>query len=69
MPGIENLSQGAQGKDNKIGFPIASGAYFLETNVGGGGKAALPDLGANATIGAYRVNAATAQFSRIIAIA
>ena len=65
VPDHENLSQGAKGEGDKIGFSLASGAYFIETN--GGGKAALPGLGADATIGAYRANAAAAQFSRVVA--
>jgi hypothetical protein len=65
VPDNENLSQGAKGEGDKIGFSIASGAYFIETN--GGGKTALPGLGADATIGAYRANAAAAQFSREVA--
>lgn len=65
VPDNENLSQGATGEADKIGFSVASGAYFIETN--GGGRAAMPGLGADATIGAYRANAAAAQFSRIVA--
>ncbi len=36
VPDNEDLSQGASGEEDKIGFSIASGAYFIETN--GGGK-------------------------------
>ena len=42
VPDNENLSQGAIGEGDKIGFSIASGAYFIETN--GGGKAAQTRL-------------------------
>lgn len=65
VPDNENLSQGATGEGDKIGFSIASGAYFIETN--GGGKAAQPGMGADATIGAYRANAAAASYSRVVA--
>ena len=65
VPDNENLSQGATGEGDKIGFSIASGAYFVETN--GGGKAAMPGFGADASIGAYRANAAAANYSRVIA--
>ncbi len=65
VPDNENLSQGATGEGDKIGFSVASGAYFVETN--GGGKAAMPGFGADASVGAYRANAAAANFSRIIA--
>lgn len=68
VPEDENLAQQAPpGEYNKIGFAIASGAYFLETN--GGGRL---DLGkaagrADSTIAAYRANAAAAQYSRVVA--
>ncbi|HEX2533653.1 MAG TPA: PKD domain-containing protein [Chitinophagaceae bacterium] len=65
VPDNENLSQGGKGEGDKIGFSIASGAYFIETN--GGGKAAQPGPGADATIGAYRANAAAARFSKVVA--
>jgi hypothetical protein len=70
VPDDEHLAQKvAPGEYNKIGFAIASGAYFLETNGGGHldlGKAAAarPDP----TITAYRANAASAQYSRVVAI-
>ena len=56
------------GRFNKIGFSIASGAYFVETNGGGSidlvkGSAALADP----TITAFRANAAAAQYSRVMA--
>lgn len=67
FPDNENLSQGATGESDKIGFSIASGAYFVETN--GGGKTDFSNPRANdPTIGAYRANAASAQFSRVVAI-
>lgn len=67
FPDSENLSQGATGESDKIGFSISNGAYFVETN--GGGKTDFSNPMANdPTIGAYRANAASAQFSRVVAI-
>ena len=66
FPDDENLSQGASGEEDKIGFSISSGAYFIETNGGGKTDFSKPDAG-DATIGAYRANAASAQFSRVVA--
>ena len=43
VPDSENLAQGAVGEEDKIGFSIASGAYFLETN--GGGTSGSPGSG------------------------
>ncbi|PZV87265.1 hypothetical protein CLV31_101137 [Algoriphagus aquaeductus] len=66
FPDNENLAQGAQGEEDVIGFSISSGAYFVETN--GGGKTDFANPQANdASIGAYRANAASAQFSRKVA--
>lgn len=68
VPQSENLAQTMPaGRFNKIGFSIASGAYFVETNGGGkidiAGGAKLADP----TITAYRANAAVARFSRVVA--
>lgn len=69
VPDSENLAQKMPaGRFNKIGFAVASGAYYIETNGGGAidltkGSNALADP----TITAYRANAAAAQFSRVIA--
>ena len=40
VPDNETLSQGASGEEDKIGFAIASGAYYIETNGGGSGATA-----------------------------
>jgi hypothetical protein len=70
VPLSENLAQQVPaGPLNKIGFSIASGAYFVETNGGGRidlsrGSLALADP----TITAYRANAAAAAFSRKLAL-
>jgi len=68
FPDNENLSQTATGDGDPIGFSIASGAYFIETN--GGGKTDFTKLNArpDQSIGAYRANAASAQFSRVVAM-
>lgn len=70
VPDNENLAQKVPpGEYNKVGFSIASGAYFIETNGGGHldlGKAAGPQ--ADSTITAYRANAAAAQYSRAVAM-
>lgn len=67
VPDSENLSQNAQKDDDNIGFSIASGAYFVETNGGGKGATAGPAFQSDPTIGAFRANAAAAQFSRKLA--
>ncbi len=67
VPDSENLSQGASGEADKIGFAIDSGAYFIETNGGGRSISATPGSPIDPTIGAFRANAASAQFSRAVA--
>ena len=71
VPDSENLAQAeAPGEYNKIGFAIASGGYFVETN--GGGKLDLAkgvNPQADGTIAAYRANAAVARYSRVVAMA
>jgi hypothetical protein len=46
-----------------LGFTLASGAYYVQTNLGGADRAPPADL----AIAAYRVNAAAAKYSRIVA--
>jgi len=67
FPDSENLSQGLKGEDDKIGFSINSGAYFVETNSGGKIDFAKPKANTDPTIGAFRANAASASFSKIVA--
>lgn len=67
FPDNEFLSQGATGEDDKIGFAISSGAYFIETNGGGKVDFAKPNFNSDPTIGAFRANAASAAFSRMVA--
>lgn len=66
VPDSEYLDQGATGEFSKTGLAIASGAYFVETN--GGGSVATPGSGVDPTVGAYRANAAVAQYSRVVAV-
>ncbi|WP_346860842.1 hypothetical protein [uncultured Draconibacterium sp.] len=67
FPIDENLSQSGKGDEDKIGFSVNHGAYFIETN--GGGGSLFVGVGANygANYGAFRANAASAQFSRVVA--
>ena len=67
VPDSENLSQGGAGEEDRIGFAISSGAYFIETNEGGPGGASMPGKGVDPSIAGYRANAAAAQFSRTVA--
>jgi PKD domain len=67
VPDSENLSQTVQKDDNNIGFAVSSGAYFVETNGGGASATAGPAFRVDPTIGAFRANAAAAQFSRKLA--
>jgi hypothetical protein len=64
-PDNENLAQTPG--DDKIGFSISSGAYFVETNSGGLSQTAGPAFGVDPKIAAFRANAAAAQYSRLIA--
>ena len=68
VPDSENLSQGGVGEEDKIGFAVASGAYLIETNGGGASGMGMPGSGVDPTIGAYRANAAAAQYSRLVAM-
>jgi hypothetical protein len=67
FPDNEMLSQGANGEEDKIGFAISSGAYFIETNGGGKVDFSKPNFNADPTIGAFRANASAAAFSRVVA--
>lgn len=66
FPDNENLSQGATGEADKISFSISNGAYFVETNGGGATDFSNP-MANDPSIGAYRANAAAAEFSRTVA--
>jgi hypothetical protein len=65
VPDNENLAPLEAGGLSKIGLSISSGAYFVETN--GGGATATLGSDVDPTIGAYRANAAAAQYSRVVA--
>jgi hypothetical protein len=67
FPDNENLSQSATGEEDKIAFSVTHGAYFVETNQGGKLDFSKPEA-RDPSIGAYRVNAVSAQFSRIVAM-
>jgi len=62
VPSSETLEQQSVGEEDKIGFSIASGAYFVETNEGG-----MSAMAAGPAMAGYRVNAAAARYSRTIA--
>ena len=59
VPDSEHLAQEATGEQDRIGFSISSGGYFLETN--GGGASGRPGSSVDPTIAAYRANAAAAR--------
>lgn len=67
FPDNENLAQNAKGEDDMISFSAYNGAYFVETNGGGKIDFTKPKSNSDPTIGAYRANAASAQFSRVVA--
>lgn len=66
FPDNENISQGRLGEEDKIGFSVSNGAYFIETNEGGAIDFSNPQA-MDPSIAAYRANAESAKFSRLIA--
>jgi hypothetical protein len=62
VPASENLRQQSSGEEDFIGFSLASGAYFVETNEG-----SLSALATDPSISGYRVNSASADYSRTVA--
>lgn len=68
VPDSETLSQGQEGENDKIGFSVSHGAYFIETYGGGSSATAGPAFTTDPSIGGYRANAAAAQFSRVVAM-
>jgi len=66
FPDSENGSQGRTGEEDKIGFCLSNGAYFIETNEGGNFSFTNPSK-SDPSLAAYRVNAASAEFSRVVA--
>lgn len=65
VPDSETLAQNDKGPLNHIWFSLTNGAYFVETNCGGKPKMLGPAV--DKSIGAYRANAACAEFSRFVA--
>lgn len=61
-PSSENLRQETKGEEDFISFSAASGGYFIETNEGGPSAMAQGQ-----GIAGYRVNAASAEYSRVLA--
>jgi hypothetical protein len=67
FPDSETSAQAYPDEDSPIGFSITHGAYFVETNEGGKIDFANPTTFRDPSVGAYRANAACAEFSRHIA--
>lgn len=61
-PSSENLGQQGMGAEDFVRFSLLSGAYYVETNEGG-----LGAIAGDQTIVGYRVNAASAEYSRALA--
>lgn len=66
FPDSENSSQAMPAAFSPINFAVSHGAYFIETNCGGRIDFTKPEM-RDPTIGAYRANAACAEFSREVA--
>lgn len=67
FPDSETSAQASPDYLSPIIFSIEHGSYFVETNEGGAIDLSNPNDGRDATIGAYRANAACAEFSRVVA--
>jgi len=67
FPDSETAAQVYKYEASPISFSIENGAYFVETNEGGAIDFADPGTNRDASIGAYRANAACAEFSRHVA--
>ena len=67
FPDSETSAQAYPDAISPIGFSVSHGAYFIETNEGGKLDFNDPSTKKEASIGAYRANAACAEFSRHIA--
>ena len=61
-PASENLAQQATGVEDVLSFAVTEGGYLVETNEGG-----LKAIAGDQTIPGYRVNAASAEYSRVLA--
>lgn len=67
FPDSETSAQAYPAEISPIGFSIVHGAYFVETNEGGKLDFNDPSTRKEPSIGAYRANAACAEFSRHLA--
>lgn len=67
FPDSETSAQAYPDSISPIGFSVSHGAYFIETNEGGKLDFNNATTKRDASIGAYRANAACAEFSRHIA--
>lgn len=67
-PDSETLSQGQTGEEDRIGFALSSGGYFIETNGGGASQNGMIGAHVDPTVAAYRANAASARYSRVVAM-
>lgn len=59
---IDAQGLGSFGPEDHLIFSLASGAYYVQTNEGGHSA-----IAGDQTIGGYRVNAAAAEYSRVVA--
>src|SRR5271165_1558910 len=62
FPASENLDSHSVGSEEHMPLTLASGAYFVLTNEGG-----LSAVAGDQTLVGYRINAAAAEYSRVIA--
>lgn len=62
VPASENLDDQSFGSEDHMLFSLSSGAYFVLTNEGGPSA-----IAGDQTIVGYRVNAAAAEYSRVVA--
>jgi hypothetical protein len=65
FPESEHLAPSLSGEEDRMAIAFTSGAYFVETN--GGGNPFGPDAPPSHLVGAYDANAASAQYSRVVA--
>jgi hypothetical protein len=68
VPLGENTSEGSTGEADFIGFALDSGAYFVRTNQGGLAATGSPGSPIDPAIAGYRVSAAGAEYSRLLAM-
>ena len=61
QPGNETVGQAGSGSGSTLGFAASSGAYFVESNLGGKQNTDDP------TVAGFRASAAAARYSRVVA--